>query len=444
MITRRELFGLTAAAAGAVAFPPPATASRTAAALVPDLLGNEVFPIGFFWPPPKAETNTARYAEIAAAGFTWVTGGNDVVKDDTAPLGPADANSLQLQAAEANGLAMLPVDARVSEAVTCSGWQDRLAAVFAEYQGYSQLAGLRIADEPSPVHYPRYGMIHEALDGLSPESTWHFNLRPVYGDGSDAGVYREHVARYVQQVRPSFISFDHYPLLTDGSIRPTYFLNWALIREAGLAANLPTWFYVQAVGHGVMKEPTEAEMWWNITTSLAYGCKGIQYFTYWSPGKRPDYNFGPALIAPGSDGVFRPTHLYWWAQNINLTFLQPVGRQLKHLVSESVVHAGENPVPIGAAGFVADGWIRAVSGTVILGRFRQPGNDGVRWLLVTNRSYTTSRAATVTAAGHLNGITEFDAAGGEYRPVPVTSTPAGNQFRVDLAAGRARLFRLQP
>ena len=442
MITRRKLFGLSAAAAGAVAFPPLATATRSAVALAPDLLTNEVFPIGFFWPPPKAETTVARYAEIKAAGFTWVTGGNDVTKDDTAPLGPTDANTLQLQAAEANGLAALPTDARVSHAVPCAGWEARLAAVFAEYQGYSQLAGLRIADEPSPVHYPRYGMVSEVLNGLSPRSMWHFNLRPIYGNGSDTAIYREHVARYVQQVRPSFISFDHYPLLTDGTIRPTYFLNWALIREAGLAANLPTWFYVQAVGHGIMKEPTEAEMWWNITTSLAYGCKGIQYFTYWSPGNRPDYRFGPALIAPGTDGVFRPTHLYRWARNINLNFLQPVGRQLKHLVSESVMHANESPLPIGTTGFTADGWVRAVSGRVILGRFRQPVGEGPRWLLVTNRSYTAPVAATVTLSRLLVGIEEFDPATGQYRPALYTDTPAGKVVQVDLTAGRARLFRL--
>jgi hypothetical protein len=244
-------------------------------------------------------------------------------------------------------------------------------------------------------------------------------------------------------VRPAFISFDHYPLLTDGSIRPTYFLNWALIRQAGLAADLPTWFYVQAVGHGVMKEPTEAEMWWNITTSLAYGCKGIQYFTYWSPGQRPDYNFGPALIGRDPDGVFRPTKLYGWAKNINLTFLQPVGRQLKHLVSESVVHANDTPLPIGATAFVPDGWVRAVGGRVVLGRFRQRVDDGQRWLLVTNPSYTAGVSATVTVPASLTGIDVFDPASGQYQPMQYTETPAGKLVHVSLPAGRARLHRLR-
>jgi hypothetical protein len=438
VIARRRLLGLTAAAAGAVAFPPLATALRRSVALAPDILTNDVFPIGFFWPPPKAETTVARYKEIADAGFTWVTGGNDVAKTDTAPLGPSDANTLQMRAAEANGLAALPVDARISNAVPCPGWQDRIASVLAEYQGYSNLAGLRIADEPSPVHYPRFGMISEVLDGLSPQSMWHFNLRPVYGTGSEAGIYREHVSRYVHQVRPSFISFDHYPLLTDGTIRPTYFLNWALIREAGLAAGLPTWFYVQAVGHGPMKEPTESEMWWNITTSLAYGCKGIQYFTYWSPGQRPDYNFGPALIAPDASGVFRPTHLYRWAQNINLNFLRPVGRELKHLISESVVHAIENPLPIGTTRFTATPWVASVTGNpVILGQFRRPGDESRRWLLVTNRSYGAASSVTVTPGPSVGRVLRF-VPGTGYQDEPGGTTGV----RVSLPAGRAALFQL--
>ncbi len=63
----------------------------------PEILAGDEFPIGLWWPPPPAQTNDARYAQIAAANFNFVIGGNGV--NNT-----ANNNSLALDASEANGL----------------------------------------------------------------------------------------------------------------------------------------------------------------------------------------------------------------------------------------------------------------------------------------------------------------------------------------------------
>ncbi|WP_328995876.1 hypothetical protein OG394_14555 [Kribbella sp. NBC_01245] len=425
-ISRRLLLQL-AAGAGLAPYLGPMTATASAAD-GPTILTDDVFPIGLFWPPPKSETTHERYVELAAAGINVVSGGNDVNKTDSAPLAETDANALMMQHAYGVGIRALPTDNRISHATTCGNWQDGIRRALAEYEAYPAFAGFRIADEPSPVEYPRYRMIADVLKAAAPQHLAHINLVPVYSASAQAA-YEEHLRRYVEQVDPTFVSFDHYPLLTDGTVRSTYFLNWALVRAAGLAANRPTWVYIQSVDHWNIKRPNYAEIFWQITMSLAYGCKGIQYFTYWTPINREDFEFGAALI--GKD--LRPTQVYHDASRINREFLAPVGRELKHLVSESVEHANENPLPLGAKPFAADAVVQSVTGgSVVIGRFRQAVEDGQRWLLVANRSHQAQTTARVTVSRE---VAEFAPATGDYRPI-------AGAFDVRLAAGEARLYRL--
>lgn len=442
-LSRRGLLGLAAGAAGAVALP-SLSASGAATqntrvtqtslqAVTPDILADDIFPIGFFWPPPRSETTVARYNEIKAAGFNVVLGGNDVLD--------MPANAAMLDAAAAvGGLRVLPVDTRISNATPCAGWQDRVRATLREYQAYPAFKGFRVDDEPNPVFFPRYRMITDELRAAAPQDLTHYNLVPVYAANRDAA-YREHVARYVQQIDPTFVSFDHYPLLTDGTMRATYFLNHRRIREAGLAAGLPTWTYIQAVDHWNIKRPNRAELAWQIYMSLAYGIKGIQYFTYWTPVNASDFVFGAALI----DKQGNQTQVYRDAAALNNNHLQPVGRQLKHLVSESVVHANESPLPLGAVGFTASAQLRAVSGgAVVIGQFRQPSADARRWLLVGNRAWNAATNITVTIQSSVGAVSEFDVASRTYRPVSLNNTSNGRTFTASFPEGGGRLYLLSP
>ncbi|GAB3435550.1 hypothetical protein [Flindersiella endophytica] len=452
-IDRRHLLGLTVAAAGAVAVPDPLTtllsergassassasaassagfeAAAPAAGTVPDILSDEIYPIGFFWPPPQAETTQARYDEIAECGINLVLGGNDVVD--------MPANDAMLRSAAGAGLRALPVDgSRISNAVPCPGWRDNILRTLEQYQAYPAFAGFRIADEPNPVHYPRLRMIADVLKENPPRYLSHFNLVPVYNANADAA-YREHLSRFIAQVDPAFVSFDHYPLFTDGTLRATYFLNHMRVRNAGLAAGLPTWVYLQVVDHWNLKRPTRAELAWQINVSLAYGCKGIKYFTYWTPVNRPDFEFGTALI----DKAGRRTQLYYDTGDLNRNYLQPVGRELKHRTSESVVHANDSPLPLGAVAFAPTSYLQAVSGNpVILGQFKQDGTTSERWLLVANRSRSAAGSTSLTVGAAVSTVAVFDPATRTYQRIPLTS---GRSFQVGLGPGEGRLYQLLP
>ncbi len=435
-LSRRGLLRLTAGAAGVATLPNLLTASPASAyvdelvapALAPDILADDVFPIGLFWPPPRNQTTELRYEQIANCGINVVAGGNDMHN--------MPANTKMLQMAAHAGLRALPIDNRITHATPCPGWENAVRQTVAEYQAYPAFAGFLVHDEPNPIHYPRLRMITDLLAATAPDKLGFINLVPYYTTPQD-GEYQEFLRRYVSQIDPSVVSYDHYPLLTDNSIRPTFFSNHRRIREAGLRSGRPTWVYVNTVQHGSMKQPTQAELAWQVNVALAYGCKGIQYFTYWTPVERPDHFFYEALIT--KQGC--PSKVYGWAWELNRCHLQPVGRELKHLVSRAAVHANEATLPFGTERFAAAGSdvLASTSGSaVVLGEFRSEPIDNTRWLFVANRSYTATANARLALKPEVSSVETFVATSASYQPTPLV----GRAFDVSVPPGGGKLFRL--
>ena len=295
--------------------------------------------------------------------------------------------------------------------------------------GYPSFVGLDVYDEPSPDKFETLARIVEIMREEHPEFLPYINLFP--------STDRNYVRQFVEVVKPALISFDRYPLLADGSDDPHYFLNWAIVREEGLRANLPTWIFIQTLAYANHREPTEAELLWQINVSLAYGCKGIQYFTYWTPDPARGEAFESALITV--DG--RRTARYDFAKKINTGWLAPVGRELKPLVSESVVHANEDPLPEGAIEFTPNDYVRQVSGgAVILGQFRSTDTEETsRWLLVVNRAHSKQVTARLTMnRENVTKVYRFDPAHRRYEPLHNSAV-----VDVKLPPGAAALYKLR-
>jgi len=444
-VSRRALLSATGLAAGATVLsaagaPAAAAPAGTGGAATADLplIGGAEFPIGIYWPPPPYETTLARYREIRDAGFTFLVTGNYLADSyivDHA-LGIADQAGLRVIVA--------PDEPRLNAAghvyaITDSGGTDgavsRDQARFAvaqavdQYAQHPSLAGFSAADEPPESTFGSVARSFDLYRELAPDHLPYSNLVPGNGDG-----YSAFVQRYVDTTRPALLSFDRYPINHDGEI-PGYFDNWARVRAIALAAGIPAWTYILSVEHLDYVFPTAAQLRWQINVSLAYGCKGIQYFTYWTPDPARGESFVRAVMT--LDGQRTP--LYEAARTINTGWLQPVGRQLKPLVSESVQHANDDPLPAGATAFRPGPYLHAVDGgPVVLGLFRAAPDDGRRWLLVTNRSFDDDVPVTVTpTADTVGSVSLFDPAGGGY-------ATQHSPVELRLSAGSAHLLRLDP
>ncbi|SEG27099.1 hypothetical protein SAMN05216223_104129 [Actinacidiphila yanglinensis] len=415
------------------------TVSAAASSADLPLTGGPDFPIGLFWPPHPYETTLDRYQEIADAGFTFLITGNYQFDTQSGgyALQMADQTGLKVLIAgdprmEAIAQYMAVTDDRtVPSSLTTADATSWVNSALAGYSGHASFAGFNVFDEPAQSRFPTVaaltGILRQVAPGLLPYS----NLVPGNGAG-----YAALLQDYIETVQPPLISFDRYPILTDG-IDLNYFDNWAIYRDASLASGLPAWTYIQSVGYNNHRVPTAAELAWQVNISLAYGCKGIQYFTYWTPDPARGEGFTKALITV--DG--KQTPLYGAARKLNRGWLQPVGAQLKPLVSESVQHANDDPLPPSTVAFTPGDQLTAATGDAsVLGLFRNPQDDGTRFLLVANRN--PDAAASVQLGvnqANIGTVAQFAPATGTYRSLGRPAT-----LRVELAAGGGALYRLSP
>jgi hypothetical protein len=438
------------------------------------LLRDGQYPIGLLWPPPPDQTTVERYQEIAAAGFNFVIGGNGVTSDSTNPgaLDAAAACNLRFlltdgrlrsiirnstaagtsvkQEQEASSMRRLltrgntgstsHTTTRVTSADSRDNVRLRILRLMDLYGGHRALAGLSLYDEPSRAQFGIVGYAKEVLEGLAAEQLPYVNIWPSYTSLSALGTsnYEEYLQLYLTEVKPPLLCFDHYPLLSGTQITSNYFYNWAVIRRYSLKAGIPSWVFIQSAEFGgsgtnisYRRRPNEAEIRWQINVSLAYGAKGIQYFTYWTPTAT---GFVGSLVS--RDGELTP--LYAYAKRAN-DRLKVVGKVLLPLTSESVVHANENPLPKGVKAFKADGYIKSVSGSsVILGRFRDHAGGTERYLLVTNRSFANAAQTRLKLSDSVSKVLELDSQTGTFVPV-------GQQGSLlpKIAPGGARLYLLR-
>lgn len=419
---------------------------------VPTLLAGDRYPIGIWGPPPPKQTTTKRYQEIAAAGFNFVMGGNGVTNDTYNPTA--------LKAAGANNLRYVLRDSKLGSYIhNYASYSDpeakvrtRIDELLQRYGGYQALAGLNLYDEPST---DLFEILRYAGDYLQTKNSKQLPWVNLYGYTTDSNLtgvssYEEYLRLYLDadpNAEPSpdpvspFLSFDHYPLVSDfPTITKRHFENWALVRKYSLQAGIPSWGFIQSVDfkwtdnrYLPRRRPNEAELFWQVNVALAYGAKGLQYFTYWTPNDSATIEFGQALLTESG----KRTPLYYYAKRVN-GYLKEVGKALLPLTSESVVHANEDPLPSGATAFPenGDGYVRSVSGSkVILGSFSSTAGGTDRYLLVVNRSFSEQAITKLTLDGSVSKVSELDSSTGTFTEVTLNDTA--------LDPGRARLYLLQ-
>lgn len=405
------------------------------------LIGGAEFPIGIFWPPPPDQTTIERYQQIKDAGFTFVITGNYLDDGNIIGWAQTQADSVGLKVLISDDTQIrnltrwftISDDRSVPMSITTEDGRELVRRALEAYGSHPSFAGFNLFDEPSPNFFPSLAKAFAITRSMSPNSLPYANLYDAELSSPDE--WRVYVEQFIQTVQPSLISFDQYPIRAAG-IDTSYFTAWSIFRALGLKYGLPTWTFIQSVSTNWYRSPTASEMAWQINVSLAYGAKGIQYFTYWTPDPARGEGFGPALVS--LDG--RLTEKYHTAKKINTGWLSRVGRQLKPLVSERVVHVSDPTQAGGVTPFTPDQYVASVSGDpLIIGQFLSSDSEsGDRWLLLVNR-LADRPASTVLCVGsdHVSGISRFDPKTQTYQ-----KTDSDTEISTTLAAGHAEFYRL--
>jgi hypothetical protein len=358
-------------------------------------------PIVTYWAGPPMTDKVARQMADGGFNLVWCT-------------------EKELDVARRHGLRAQLHDALLSPAALDDRAQrEKLDALIGRVRKHPALYSYFITDEPNAAAFPPLGRLVAYLRERDPAHLAYINLFPTYANNDQLGVggdtvtaYREHLRRYIEIVKPSLVSYDHYQFATDGDL-DGYFLNLAMIRQAAQGAAVPFLNIVQACSWTpVRRVPQADEMRYLVYTTLAYGAQGISYYVYCYPGHTG------GIAQP--DGT--PTPIYRALTTLNREFVAIAG-ELRRFKSLAVYHAGMTPPgaePLPAnAPFRLDPPLPALDyhppervRGVLLGYFGKAHKPS--HVVVVNLDYKTEAVLTLVGPGRLS---TFDATAGTWSPI---------------------------
>jgi hypothetical protein len=397
--------------------------SAASAAAYPEFL------ISYWCGPPAAETNLERYRQIADCGMNVA-------------MPPIDKTDLKtnrkiLDLCQQVGIRAMIQDDRVGELLDekkGSGkspqMEKALDAIMADYSSHPSLAGYYIIDEPGARMFPQLGRINQYMLRKDPKHLPYINLFPNYANAEQLGTktYEEHVALYIATVKPALVSYDHYQQMFGRET--VYFTNLEIIRKHCLEGRLPFVQIILSIPHFGYRNPSEADMRWQIYTSVVYGARGIMYFTYWY---WKDCAQGPAIIT--AEG--KPDVKYDIVRRLNAR-LKALGPLLMRLESTGVYHTG--PVPPGARPLAGDNLVRqAAGGNMVIGCFRDSSSR--QYVMAVNKTFGDRFTAKLTMGPRPVSASEISQETGQ----PLEAAPLKEKtLEVPLEAGEGKLYLLNP
>lgn len=383
----------------------------------------EEFPISYWHGPPATSNHPETWQVVEDCNFTFCgpRGGYTV-----------EENRQMLDFCQQIGIKAMIVDGRIGpRMVAREDWQETIAQIVSDFGSHPALYGYYLKDEPNYADFEALRQISGEFLRHDPNHLAYINLFPTYASTKQLGTptYADHLDQYLSIVKPRVLSYDHYCLMRDGTDRPDYFENLSLIREHGLRYGVPPWNIILSLSHLAYRDPTAGEMRWQVYTSLAYGMKGIMWFTYWS---EKSWEKDGEIGIVDSDG--KPARLYPIVQQLNGE-MKMLGRTLLGLTSTGVFHTGE--IPAGCRRQGTDSLLSAPPDVpLVIGFFRD--REGADYVMVVNSNHDEPVEVPLTFLPHVVSIAEISATDGMERPVESSD----RQMKLQLAAGDGRLLKL--
>jgi hypothetical protein len=263
--------------------------------------------------------------------------------------------------------------------------QERIDALVQEVRNHPAALGFLLRDEPPTGMMPGLGKVAATLRHAMPGAWAYINLLPTYATNTQLGAptYEAYLQKFVPEVHPPLLSYDNYSLF-NGKMMDRFYTNMAAIRSASQKAGIPFWNVILANSHFSYMEPTDATLRLQAYSTIAYGGRGIEYFTYFSP------KVGNFRLAP-VDQFGHRTATWYKLRRLN-NQIRELAPWLVKLHSTGVYHSA--PMPEGAEPISKSRLVMRVRATnfqsppiapeYLIGEFRD--GEGHRFLMIVNKS----------------------------------------------------------
>ena len=264
--------------------------------------------------------------------------------------------------------------------------EQAIAPVVAQFNDHPAVHGYFVKDEPPVEEFAGLARLADILRRLAPGKEVHINLVPQYVTSGELGAvsYEQYLENYMQLLQPEWSGYDYYGFRQNGDsivFNERFWENLAIFGEAARRHQVKFVFCGLACAHWSYPAVTEGMLALQAYGAIAYGARGLNWYTYQTPPWWGGYH-----DAPLSRQGFR-TPLWGAMQNLHRTILRyaPV---LNHLDWQRAYHfSGEGdflPRP-------DDDCLVETAGSqnLLVGEFRhdQTGDD---YLVVVNKDFRQS------------------------------------------------------
>lgn len=190
---------------------------------------------------------------------------------------------------------------RVNVGAVDDAWKQRIGGIIEKIRDHEGLFGYYLADEPKRPLFDDIARAFAFVREKDPRHLPYYNHWMMNMSFCGFHSYEEMWETFHEMCRPDFVSMDCYPFHVcsrdemlenvDGEfaacyypgikVRHTYqyYESLELLRQFSRIFNVPVWGFTRS-RPGYTLDTAEGEMRYQLMTALAYGAKGMQYFTY--------------------------------------------------------------------------------------------------------------------------------------------------------------------
>ena len=351
--------------------------------------GNE-FPIVGWYSIPDSASTPERYREMREAGFNisfpHLKNNEEVAK--------------AVEASRGTGVRIIVMSDDVYS--DPEGTAER-------FRGEPQIAGWYLRDEPVASQFGELAELRDRIYAADTTRMIYLNLFPniMPPEMLKTGSYDEYMQRFLDEVRPQMLSFDHYPILFNDStrtaaVRPEFYANLESGRRVASANQCPLWAFCLSTAHLSYPLPRDSHLRLEAFAALAYGAQGIQHFTYWEPLTEPDIFYHGPIDRNG-----QRTDVYHQLKSLNkeIQDLAPI-----FLGSEvlGVWHTG-NAIPEGTTRFPISERpaglqkLHSDGEGLLVSHLR--GGDGNEYVMLVNRDIVHAQKVSAQFKGNVSAVT---------------------------------------
>jgi len=261
------------------------------------------------------------------------------------------------------------------------------------------------------------------------------NLLPLYAFKENPyEEYEEYLNQYIKQVKPTFLTYDYYPLIGSGTkYAENWFTNLEIVRKITKASKIHFGVFCASAAFCGIRSPTESEMRWEAFSTLCYGSRFLGWFTFLrqinSEGLRD------TIIDEYGD---RTAH-YSMVRQINAEVLTwaPV---LLNIKSTAVYHT--LPLPPKTEDIAKSKLLSVkTAGQLLFGEFDDENDASSKYFMLVNKDFISTGKYDLKLKSATSDLFEVSKKDGSLRKF-TSYDPTTGKFLVTLKPGDAALFKI--